>query len=1448
VAVKGTIAKGLDLDYPTHHLGGAGVKAGGYYLSAVDAGEPPGRWWGPMCEHLGIISGSDVDVDVYRQVFGRRQAPDGTKLGRAPGNGATRAHEIYQRLLAAEPGADASRRRQLRMDAQRLARQSPYYYDATMSPSKSISVFHASLGENLRQATLRGDEQGAARWSRAIEDMDAAIYAANKVFLAYLQTHAGFVRRGTHAGRVNGRETGKWLPADLMSASWYQHTSRDGDPQLHVHNTILHAAWTRDDAKVRAPDNNLYYRHVAAAASLAAVHLETWMSQQFGLEWVERADGLGHEIKGIAQAVMDAFSSRRHDIDRHLADTLIPQFRAAYGREPSQAELSSLRQTANLSTRKPKPDAPDADDVRAAWAAKLTRLAGADLASLARVLMRDADDARTSAPTDAEIAAAAGRALRQASRKATWTRSDLVTTVGRVLPVARDASPAARAALVEQIADRALAGEFGAVTCLEAPDLLTVPADLIREDGRSVYQTPHAARYATRSQLSVEERLVKLAAEDGGPALDPEYVAAQLGTDAATLRAALSGEIEHSDRVLTRSGLRLDQAAAVFHATTTSRRVVVINAPAGAGKTTAAAVVARIAEGAGLAVIGVTPSQVSRNTLAERIPRSYNFAQFLGHLPGRRGVRGPVDFPAWSVIVVDEASMLSSPDMLDVEALAAKRDATVLLLGDTEQLAAVEHGGSMRLVVADLGFAQLDEPVRFRQQWERDASLRLRQGEVSVLDEYATRGRLRAGPLEETLEAAASLYMARTLEGHDTLLVVQDHATRRELSRRIRGELRHLGLVSSGRTAAIADGQHVSAGDLVMCTKNDNGQDAGDGETLSNKHLLEVVDVTADGLTLRRLLDADPDTGERRYSGHVFTYADTSRFELGYAVTQHCAQSRTVRTCIGVFTGGEARQGAYVALSRGTDENIACIATPSPRLADPLPVQRTAPEIARQRMLDAERHGQRIPPASADLLDEAGPAIGDENLIAGIGVLSGVLERDGAELSALEYQRQQLSDADHLAILNEMWEDQTWQATASRYRQIVTASLLPEYHADLDTPQARWLYRTLRAAELAGMDPGDVVQHAASQSGLEHSRNAASVLDWRIRQAIGAAVPLPSLPWSDQVPDMLTPEHQAFADGIAAAMDDRAERIGEHATDAGLPLYADALGTVPDDPVDRLEWQRRAKAIGVYREMHRWEHPADPIGPEPTAAESPDKRQRWYDAFRALGPVPGTDVRGQPDSSLWHMRGTYEAETALAPRYVAPVLGMVRQAAADAAAAAVRADAEARRAATHGQTARAQRHQARAAEQRRRQGLYAAQGRILALADEQWREYRAATDAQRSLAIAADTELRRRHPGLKMPPLADAGPSPVSTTERAESARPDRIPDWVERLAQAGRDFEERMQQWQNLRVPHEDPDYEPLGEAFPLGQRRYRDAILQPPRPQMPPAARLREAQREAG
>jgi len=73
------------------------------------------------------------------------------------------------------------------------------------------------------------------------------IWQAVHAGFEYFQREVGYTRTGSHNTRVHGRETGQWHEADLAVAHWLQHTSRDGDMQLHVHSQIAHVARTITD-------------------------------------------------------------------------------------------------------------------------------------------------------------------------------------------------------------------------------------------------------------------------------------------------------------------------------------------------------------------------------------------------------------------------------------------------------------------------------------------------------------------------------------------------------------------------------------------------------------------------------------------------------------------------------------------------------------------------------------------------------------------------------------------------------------------------------------------------------------------------------------------------------------------------------------------------------------------------------------------------------------------------------------------------------------------------------------------------------------------------------------------------------------------------------------------------------------------------------------------------
>ena len=133
-------------------------------------------------------------------------------------------------------------------------------------------------------------------------------------------------------------------------------------------------------------------------------------------------------------------------------------------------------------------------------------------------------------------------------------------------------------------------------------------------------------------------------------------------------------------------------------------------------------------------------------------------------------------------------------------------------------------------------------------------------------------------------------------------------------------------------------------------------------------------------------------------------------------------------------------------------------------------------------------------------------------------------------------------------------------------------------------------------------------------------------------------------------------------------------------------------------------------------------------------------------------------------------------------------------------------------------------------------------------------DWDAATRAQRHLAVAADAELRRRHPGQHHPPPRSAEPQPATQAQRDEltltaDQPPGEVGQWIKNLAAAHHAFAETLAERQSLTVPSEDPDYGDLGQAFLPWPGPARDAILQPPKPQISPSPQVlqRAADRDA-
>jgi hypothetical protein len=352
---------------------------------------------------------------------------------------------------------------------------------------------------------------------------------------------------------------------------------------------------------------------------------------------------------------------------------------------------------------------------------------------------------------------------------------------------------------------------------------------------------------------------------------------------------------------------------------------------------------------------------------------------------------------------------------------------------------------------------------------------------------------------------------------------------------------------------------------------------------------------------------------------------------------------------------------------------------------------------------------------------------------------------------------------------------------------------------------------------------------AVAERDLTGARDIPSVIDARLRRKTGALIPLPAGPWSAQPTGITDPERRAFAARIAILMDERKTRIGEHAATSALPWAISALGPVPQDQPGRLQWQRRASSIGAYRELSGYGHPTDPIGPEPVTG-TPDLRAAWHEALAALGTVDAPDVRGMPDGTLLHLRDTYPIETAWAPPWTGDELRQARTGVWEARLAAIRATAEADAATRRGRRDDAARQRDLAASYQamhdacqQREAAFAA-----AMADRAaWEE---ATRRQRQLVIAADAELRRRHPDQRHPPLRSAESQPDTRDhhdEPALSTHDDikRTKDLIAEFTAQRREFARQFSERTDPTLPTTDPDHRDEGRAFPAWTAAARDA-----------------------
>ena len=276
------------------------------------------------------------------------------------------------------------------------------------------------------------------------------------------------------------------------------------------------------------------------------------------------------------------------------------------------------------------------------------------------------------------------------------------------------------------------------------------------------------------------------------------------------------------------------------------------------------------------------------------------------------------DLPDWAaavgrstLLIIDEAGMADTLSLDTVVQFAIGRGASVRLVGDDQQLAALGAGGVLSDIQQSHGALRLTELHRFTNPAEAAASLAIREGHPRSLGFYLDHGRVHVGDVATTTEDAFNARVSDRAAGLDTIMIAPTRHLVAELNRRARAHRLHSPAASE---VSLADGNWASVGDVIITRSNDRRLRLTATDWVKNGDRWNITHVGKQG---------DLVVQHNRSHRTARLPADCIRTStgLGYATTIHSAQGVSADTTHGLLTGHESRQQLYTMLTRGRHAN-----------------------------------------------------------------------------------------------------------------------------------------------------------------------------------------------------------------------------------------------------------------------------------------------------------------------------------------------------------------------------------------------------------------------------------------------------------------------------------------------------------------------------------------------
>ena len=453
----------------------------------------------------------------------------------------------------------------------------------------------------------------------------------------------------------------------VVGAAFTHRDSRAGDPDLHTHVAVANKVQSLD-GRWLSIDGRVLFKAKVAASETYNTALEHHLRDRLGVRFTERpgtdpAKRPIREIIGVDLRLNERWSSRRALINTRQGELAV-KFQADHGRPPTAVEALHLAQQATLETRDTKHEPRSYAEQRATWLAEAAAVLGGRDAVTAMVAAALAPAADAIHVVDARwVGQTADRivAVLEQSRSTwqLWHVRAEAQRQARTIDLPVDQSNR----LVDLLVSEVL--EHRSVALKAPPDGIEEPDALRRADGWSVYTIAGADRYTSQRILDAEQRILTAARRHDGAAVDSSAV--ELVLEMAANGTALDAGQAALVRQMCASGARLELAIA----------------PAGAGKTTALT----------------------------------------------WGIRHN-DLPDWAtkidrrtLMIIDEAGMADTVSLDIAIQYAIDRGASVRLIGDDQQLAAIGTGGILRDIKHTHGALHLGEVHRFTDPTEARASL-----------------------------------------------------------------------------------------------------------------------------------------------------------------------------------------------------------------------------------------------------------------------------------------------------------------------------------------------------------------------------------------------------------------------------------------------------------------------------------------------------------------------------------------------------------------------------------------------------------------------------------------------------------------------------------------------------------------------------------------------------